>query len=82
MSPRSPKPSPSVPPKGLYANYFEIGHTAFEVVIDFGQKYEGKDGPPCHTRIVTSPVYAEALLQTLTDALDRYRHRFGKRPVE
>jgi len=65
------------PTKGLYANYFEIGHTPFEFVIDFGQSYEGKD-TACHTRIVTSPTYARALLQTLGEAVDEYRKRFGE----
>lgn len=64
--------------KGVYANYFEVGHTAFEFVIDFGQGYASQK-PSCHTRIVTSPTYARALLQTLTAAVDEYRQRFGDR---
>jgi hypothetical protein len=64
-------------PKGVYANYFEVGHTAFEIVIDFGQRY-AQSTAPCHTRIVTSPVYARALLQTLTDSLEEYRAAFGE----
>jgi hypothetical protein len=74
-SKRIPPPAPS---KGLYANYFEVGHTAFEIVIDFGQRYDGKNETPCHTRIVTSPMYAEALRQTLDHALAEYRERYGK----
>jgi hypothetical protein len=62
--------------KGLYANYFEVGHTAFEFVIDFGQGY-ATERPSCHTRIVTSPTYARALLQTLAEAVEEYRQRFG-----
>ena len=77
MSDRPYRKSSLVPSKGLYANYFEVGHTALEVVLDFGQRYEGKDATPCHTRIVTSPLYAEELLRTLTDALSEYRERFG-----
>jgi hypothetical protein len=68
----------AVPSKGLYANYFEVGHTAFEVVLDFGQSYKGQNGPPCHTRIVMSPVYAHALLQTLQEALEQHETRFGR----
>ena len=71
-APRNQKAS-----KGLYANYFEVGHTAFEVVIDFGERYEGQGRSPCHTRIVTSPLYAEALRRTLEDALAQYRESFG-----
>ena len=65
------------PSKGLYANYFEVGHTAFEFVIDFGQSYAGRE-TCCHTRIVTSPTYARALLQTLTESVEEYQKRFGE----
>jgi hypothetical protein len=64
------------PWKGVYANYFEVGHTAFEFVIDFGESYAGRQAS-CHTRIVTSPTYARALLQTLSEAVEEYRRRFG-----
>jgi hypothetical protein len=63
--------------KGVYANYFEVGHTAFEFVLDFGQTYATKKAR-CHTRIVTSPTYARALLQTLTEAVEEYSRRFGE----
>ena len=67
----------SSPSKGLYANHFEVGHTAFEFVIDFGQNYSGKPPSACHTRIVTSPVYARALLDTLQRAIAQYEAAFG-----
>jgi hypothetical protein len=72
---REPKLGPT---KGLYANYFEIGYTAFEVVIDFGQTYDGSTPAPCHTRIVMSPVYARALLETLNESLKTYQDQFGE----
>ena len=65
------------PPKGVYANYFEIGHTAFEFVLYFGQSYAHKQ-PWCHTRLVTSPTYARALLETLTKAYEEYCRQFGE----
>ena len=74
---RSSKPRSRAASRGLYANYFEVGHTAVEIVIDFGQRYGQKDPTSCHTRIVTSPLYAESLRRTLEDALARYRERFG-----
>jgi hypothetical protein len=80
MSPPGRKPPPS-PQKGLYANYFEVGHTAFEFVIDFGQTYAGKASPPCHTRIVTSPVYVHELLHMLQRAVEQYDARY-KQPDE
>jgi len=66
------------PPKGVYANYFEVGQTAFEFVLDFGQKYRGQSPSACHTRIVTSPTYARALLQTLAEAVEDYGARSEK----
>jgi len=73
----APRADPHGLVKGAYANYFEVGHTAFEFVIDFGQAYANKTAS-CHTRIVTSPMYARALLQTLSEALDEYQRRFGE----
>lgn len=78
MSRHATKAHPAGPAKGVYANYFEVGHSAFEVVIDFGQNYEAHAPTPCHTRIVMSPVYARALLQTLTETLDAYNKKFGE----
>lgn len=72
------KPRVGSPTKGLYANYFEVGQTAFEFVIDFGHRYKGQPPAACHTRIVTSPTYARALLETLSDAIDQHRQRFGE----
>ena len=60
----------------LYANYFEVGHTAFEFVIEFGDGYAAKPRA-CHTRIVTNPVYALELLDVLERAVRRYESRYG-----
>lgn len=68
---------PPAPSKGLYANYFEVGHSELEVVVDFGQRYEGQRASPCHTRIVMTPLHAEALKQMLQAALAQYRERFA-----
>jgi hypothetical protein len=77
MTQRGAKSCSPSSPKSLYANYFEVGHTAFEFVLDFGQKYAGGHAT-CHTRIVTSPTYARALLQTLTECVTEYRRSFGE----
>jgi hypothetical protein len=74
-NPRNPRSR--TPPKGAYANYFEVGHTAFEFVIDFGQKYSGRRPAACHTRIVTTPVYARALLQVLQESIAQFETQFG-----
>ena len=70
------------PIEGRYANYFKVGCNAFEFVIDFGQFYpEGEHGDKkarFHTRIITAPVYARALVETLQDSIEQYAQDFGE----
>ena len=63
--------------EGRYANYFQIGHNAFEFLLDFGQLYA--DGRPeqMHTRIITSPPFAKELLQVLQQSIEQYERKFG-----
>lgn len=63
--------------QGRYANYFVVGHNAVEFLFDFGQFYLGRDRGRLHTRIVTSPIYAKALLAILRESIDRYEQTFG-----
>jgi len=63
--------------EGRYANYFKVGHNAFEFVLDFGQLYGESGNAKLHTRIVTSPNYAKALLETLGESIERYEETFG-----
>lgn len=65
------------PREGKYANYFMVGHKAFEFVLDFGQLYSENAEPQLHTRIITSPVYVKAFLKILKDSVDQYEQRFG-----
>jgi Protein of unknown function (DUF3467) len=65
------------PKEGRYANHFHVGHNAFEVILDFGQFYEGNDQPWMHTRIVTSPAYALSFWQLMGCALQQYESSFG-----
>jgi hypothetical protein len=68
--------------EGRYANYFKIGHNAIEFLLDFGQFYpEGKE-VQLHTRIITSPTYAKALLELLRESIDRYEQAFSAIPKE
>lgn len=66
--------------EGRYANQFNIGHNAFEVVLEFGQFYEGSARPLMHTKIVTSPAYAQVLLELLRTTMTEYENRFGSIP--
>lgn len=44
---------------------------------DFGQFYAEAKHAKLHTRIITSPVYAKALVETLREAVVRYEQTFG-----
>jgi hypothetical protein len=73
----------SVPPQdvchleGRYANYFEVGYNAFEFLLDFGQHYPERGKARPHTRIITTPSYARALLETLKESIEKYEQAFG-----
>ena len=67
----------SEPLIGRYSNYFRIGFNAFEVVIDFGQCYEGCE-PQMHTRIVSGPVYLKVLSDLLLSSIADYQQRHGE----
>ena len=63
--------------EGRYANYFQVGHNAFEFVLEFGQLYRDATAPALHTRIIANPAYVKVFLQVLGDALDAYERSFG-----
>jgi Protein of unknown function (DUF3467) len=63
--------------EGRYANYFEVGHNAFEFLLDFGQFYPDRQQARLYTRIITYPIYAKAMLKTLGESLERYEQTFG-----
>jgi hypothetical protein len=62
---------------GRYANYFKVGHNAFEFLFDFGQSQGESGGVSIHTRIVTAPGYAKAFMKTLTESIALYEEEFG-----
>lgn len=66
------------PPEARYANYFSVGHAACEIIIDFGQFYQGAEEPPPHTRIITTPANANKLLALLKDSMKQYDTRYGQ----
>lgn len=63
--------------EGRYSNYFKVGHNAFEFVLDLGQFYPENGDAQLHTRIITSPNYAKALLETLRESIQQYEKTFG-----
>jgi len=59
-----------------YANFFEVGYNAFEVLLEFGQSYANEKAR-LHTRVVMSPSYAKELLRVLTVSVQDYEKDFG-----
>ncbi len=59
-----------------YANYFKVGHNAFEFFFDFGQTEGESVDVAIHTRIVTAPGYAKAFMETLRDSIANHE-QFG-----
>jgi hypothetical protein len=68
------------PPLAAYANYCEVGHNAFEFLIDYGQVRIEADGVDIHARIVTGPVQAKLFAQLLSEAVARFETDHGPIP--
>lgn len=68
--------------EGRYANWFQIGHNAFEFLVDCGQHYPETSEMHLHTRIITSPSYARALLELLQTAVQQYEETHGPIPSQ
>ncbi len=62
--------------RGQYANYFEIGHNAFEFVIEFSQFYPESEETELYARIIISPGCAKALYSTLGESIEQYKQDF------
>jgi uncharacterized protein DUF3467 len=65
--------------EGRYANFFQVGHNAYEFVLEFGQA-NPPDPARCHTRVITSPAYAKAFLMIMRKSIDQYEKDFGAIP--
>jgi hypothetical protein len=75
---KAEKPEPrSSPSEGKYTNSFQIGHNAFEFLLEFGQSYADQTDV-MHTRLVTSPVFAARLSRLLSEAVSSYEAKFGQ----
>jgi len=77
MSQENESPPTTGELEGRYANYFKVGHNAFEFLLDFGQFYAESQRAHFHTRIVTNPIYARALFETLQEGINQYEQTFG-----
>lgn len=62
----------SRPPLACYANYFEIGHNAFEFLLDAGQVEPQSGDIRFTSRIAISPVHAKLLSGLLVRAIAQF----------
>lgn len=73
-------PARRVPPLARYANYFEVGHNAFEFLLDAGQ-IEPETGDVQFTdRIAISPVHAKLLGDLLARSISQFEAQHGAIP--
>ncbi len=64
--------------KGVYADCFRIGHSAYKFVLDFGQFTPGGGEKCFHTRVITGPDTAKALVETFGQSILEYEEQFGR----
>ena len=59
-------------PIACYANYFEVGHNAFEFLLDAGQVEPQSGQVQRIIRIAIGPVHAKLLAQLLSQAIEQF----------
>jgi hypothetical protein len=68
-------------PASLYVNYFEVAHSRYEFLIEFGQYRPGNDDGAgtvaIHTRLALSPPYAKMLCDLLSSAMTAHEKAHG-----
>lgn len=68
------------PPLACYANYFEVGHNAFEFLLDAGQLEPQSGEVQLLSRIAVSPVHAKLLAQLLNQSIDQFERKHQEIP--
>ena len=64
-------------PLARYSNYFEVGHNAYEFLVDFGQYQPDASEVVLHTRIAVGPALAKLLHGMLRNAIAEYELQNG-----
>lgn len=75
-----PKPRTPLRPRAplaRYSNYFEVGHNAYEFLLDFGQYQPEAEDVALHTRLALGPTHAKLLASTLTQAVAEHEGDHG-----
>ena len=60
-----------------YANYFEVGHNAFEFLIDFGQIDPQRGAILINSRLAVGPTHAKLLARLLARSVTEHEAEFG-----
>lgn len=63
-----------------YANYFEVGHNAFEFLIDFGQVDPQSGDVNFSSRIAVGPAQAKIFASLMEDAVRQFEDQHGAIP--
>ena len=75
--PKTHAPSRPKAPLARYANYFEVGHNAYEFLLDYGQYQPETSSVVLHTRVALGPTHAKMLATMLNSAVERYEREHG-----
>ncbi len=67
-------------PLARYSNYFEVGHNAYEFLLDFGQYQPETAGVILHTRMAVGPTHAKLLAAALASAVAVHEAENGPIP--
>ena len=63
-----------------YANYFEVGHNAYEFLIDFGQVDPQSGDVNFSNRIAVGPTQAKIFAELMEDAVHQFERENGAIP--
>ena len=63
-----------------YANYFEVGHNAYEFLVDFGQIDPQSGVIHMNSRFAVGPTHAKLLSRLLQGAVAQFETQFGQIP--
>ncbi|MEO9779049.1 MAG: DUF3467 domain-containing protein [Sedimentitalea sp.] len=60
-----------------YANYFEVGHNAYEFLLDFGQVDPQRGKAVINRRFALGPTHAKLLMRLMTRSVAEFEQEFG-----
>jgi hypothetical protein len=76
------EPVNATPPPAAYVNFLQVASGRAEFFLAFGQLVQGETAQGhLVSRLVTSPLHAKAMLEALTEAVERFEERFGEIPA-